>query len=77
MMFYDPCYPSLFLCGWDHYYLDTIGKTNKPSLDIKEQIDKSSLVDTKYVICMYIFILLNPRERPLIYLLRYTASQIL
>ena len=21
---YDPCYPSLFLRGWNHYYLDTI-----------------------------------------------------
>ena len=38
MMFYDPCYPSLFLYGWDHYYLDAIDRANK-----------SSLVDTKYV----------------------------
>ena len=22
--FFDPCYPSLFLHSWDHYYLDTI-----------------------------------------------------
>ena len=24
VMFFDPCYPSLFLQGWDHHYLDTI-----------------------------------------------------
>jgi len=31
MMFYnhEPCYPSLFLYGWDHYYLDTIGQTQQ------------------------------------------------
>ena len=23
-MFFTPCYPSLFLEGWDHYYLDTM-----------------------------------------------------
>ena len=23
--FFDPCYPSLYLQGWDHYYLDSIG----------------------------------------------------
>lgn len=23
--FFDPCYPSLYLKGWDHYYLDSIG----------------------------------------------------
>ena len=23
-MFFNHCYPSLFLSGWDHYYLDTI-----------------------------------------------------
>ena len=23
-MFFNHCYPSLFLTGWDHYYLDTI-----------------------------------------------------
>ena len=23
--FFDPCYPSLFLQGWDHYYLDSVG----------------------------------------------------
>ena len=39
MMFYKPCYPSLFLCGWDHYYIDAI-----------DQINKSPLVDTKYVL---------------------------
>lgn len=22
--FFNPCYPSLFLRGWDHYYLDTV-----------------------------------------------------
>ncbi len=24
VMFFDACYPSLFLRGWDHHYLDTI-----------------------------------------------------
>ena len=24
-LYFDPCYPSLFLQGWDHYYLDSIG----------------------------------------------------
>ena len=24
--FLNPCYPTLFLPGWDHYYLDTIGQ---------------------------------------------------
>ena len=24
-MFFDSCYPSLFLRGWNHYYLDSIG----------------------------------------------------
>ena len=52
MMFYDPCYPSLFLCGWDYYYIDAV-----------EQASNSSLVNTKYVTnravamhlsCMYI-----------------------
>ena len=38
MMFYDPCYPSLFLHGWDHYYLDAIDRSNK-----------STLVDTRYI----------------------------
>ena len=38
MMFYDPCYPSLFLCGWDYYYIDGV-----------EQASNSSLVNTKYV----------------------------
>lgn len=23
--FFDPCYPSLFLQGWDHCYLDSVG----------------------------------------------------
>ena len=32
MMFYDPCYPTLFLYGWDHYYLDAIDQTNKSTL---------------------------------------------
>ena len=29
-----PCYPSLFLYGWDHYYLDSIG-TNMVNFDMK------------------------------------------
>ena len=27
--FFDSCYPSLFLRGWDHYYLDTIAHTDR------------------------------------------------
>lgn len=35
--FFQHCYPVLFLKGWDHYYLDTIGYTSiKGVLDIQD-----------------------------------------
>ena len=35
--FFDPCYPSLFLQGWDHYYLDSVGHgTLNSSGDVTE-----------------------------------------
>ena len=34
--FFDHCYPSLFLRGWDHYYLDTVAHSaDKGVIDIK------------------------------------------
>ena len=34
--FFDHCYPSLFLRGWDHYYLDTVAhSTEKGVIDIQ------------------------------------------
>ena len=45
-MFYDPCYPSLFLCGWDHYYLDTIA-TDQIRID-HDQDHELSLIDIRY-----------------------------
>ena len=48
MMFYDPCYPSLFLYGWDHYYLDAIDQTNE-----------SVLVDTRYVYSYFHFVFVD------------------
>lgn len=30
--FFDACYPSLFLQGWDHYYLDTIAHSALPGM---------------------------------------------
>lgn len=38
-MFFDACYPSLFLRGWSHYYLDSIGHSpilHPGTLDIEE-----------------------------------------
>ena len=36
-MFFNHCYPSLFLSGWDHYYLDTIAPPEeKGVIDICE-----------------------------------------
>ena len=34
-MFFDSCYPALFLRGWRHFYLDSIGQ----SLDLGLQLD--------------------------------------
>ena len=35
-LFFDHCYPSLFLRGWDHYYLDTVAHSaDKGVIDIK------------------------------------------
>ena len=39
VMFFDACYPSLFLRGWSHYYLDSIGRSSSAhhgTLDIEE-----------------------------------------
>ena len=34
---FDHCYPSLFLKGWDHYYLDTVAHSEVPgTVDIRE-----------------------------------------
>ena len=34
---FDHCYPSLFLKGWDHYYLDTVAHSTVPGVvDIRE-----------------------------------------
>ena len=39
-MFFDPCYSSLFLQGWDHYYLDSITPaTLTKGAEIKTVID--------------------------------------
>ena len=38
-MFFDNCYPSLFLQGWSHYYLDSIGDCptiNPGTINIEE-----------------------------------------
>ena len=35
--FLNPCYPTLYLCGWDHYYLDTIGQHHGNGvIDVKD-----------------------------------------
>lgn len=35
--FFQPCYPSLFLKHWDHYYLDTVAHSStKGSIDIQD-----------------------------------------
>ena len=45
-MFYEPRYPALFLYGWDHYYLDTIGHSNQ--LPLKDDQSKEvSIVDIR------------------------------
>ena len=41
MQFYRHCYPSLFLKGWDHYYLDTIAhKTLEGVVNIEDWFHK-------------------------------------
>ena len=36
-MFFNHCYPSLFLSGWDHYYLDTIAPSERKGvIDISQ-----------------------------------------
>lgn len=38
-MFFDACYPSIFLHGWSHHYLDAIGQSHilhPGSLDVVE-----------------------------------------
>ena len=44
-MFYEPCYPALFLYGWDHYYLDTISQS--PGVGVTDQTESTSLVDIR------------------------------
>ncbi len=42
-MFFDSCYPSLFLRGWNHYYLDSIGhcpSLHPGQLDIEEWLQR-------------------------------------
>ena len=40
-----PCYPSLFLKGWDHYYLDTIAQsTTGGEIDIRDWIWQCSCI---------------------------------
>lgn len=34
--FFDHCYPSLFLKGWDHYYLDTVEHSACQAVDIRD-----------------------------------------
>ena len=35
--FLNPCYPTLYLRGWDHYYLDTIGQhISNGVIDVKD-----------------------------------------
>ena len=37
VQFFKPCYPSLFLKGWDHYYMDTISHSHcKGMVDIRD-----------------------------------------
>ena len=39
VMFFKPCYPSLFLKGWGHYYLDTIARGTLTREGVKSVID--------------------------------------
>ena len=39
VMFYNSCYPTLFLQGWDHHYLDTIGRGTLTREGIKAVVD--------------------------------------
>ena len=39
VMFFDHCYPSLFLQGWDHHYLDTIAHGTLTSVGVKAVVD--------------------------------------
>ena len=36
--FFNPCYPALFLAGWDHFYLDSLGLNNvkRQSVNVRE-----------------------------------------
>ena len=49
-MFYSACYPSLFMRGWEHYYIDSIAHTSlsafgteKAVLDIKQWVGQLCL----------------------------------
>ncbi len=39
VMFFKPCYPSLFLMGWGHYYLDTIAYGTLTREGVKSVVD--------------------------------------
>ena len=39
VMFFKPCYPSLFLMGWGHYYLDTIACGTLTREGVKSVVD--------------------------------------
>ena len=39
VMFFKPCYPSLFLMGWGHYYLDTIACCTLTREGVKSVVD--------------------------------------
>ena len=60
-MFFDPFYPSLFLRGWNHYYLDSIGHSptlHSGILDIEEWFQRCCFLNkgklfTKYKINSY------------------------
>ena len=45
--FLYPCYPALYLCGWDHFYLDTIGHQKKSAtIDVKNWLSHCSSVES-------------------------------
>ena len=39
VMFFNPCYPSLFLQGWGHYYLDTVSSDTLHLEGMKTTVD--------------------------------------
>jgi hypothetical protein len=48
VMFFNACYPSLFLRGWSHYYIDSIGHSqllNPAILDIEQWFQRCCFTD--------------------------------